>query len=238
MPTENGSPLFKGYQPSKDAFCVSALRAAGAVIMGKTVTTELATLTPNKTRNPHNTAHTPGGSSSGSAAAVADCMIPLALGTQTGGSVIRPASFCGVFGLKPSFGLISRAGILTQSPPLDTPGIFARSVEDLALAADQLSAYDPADPWMYPRSRGSHLAVTRSEPPLRPLIAFVKSPFWDRAGDDTREAFGELREALGMSARRPSCRQSSPWPRNGSARSCWPIWRGISVRSPRRAGRA
>jgi Asp-tRNA(Asn)/Glu-tRNA(Gln) amidotransferase A subunit family amidase len=197
MPTENGSPLFAGRRPVKDAALVTSLREAGAIIIGKTVTTEMAVYHPGKTRNPRNPAHTPGGSSSGSAAAVAANMVPLTIGTQTNGSVIRPASFCGVFALKPSFGLVSRSGILTQSPPLDTPGIFARSAEDLALAADLLSAFDPADPWMYPRSRGSHLAVARCEPPLRPVIGLVKSPFWDRATPETQEAFGELREALG-----------------------------------------
>ncbi len=197
MPTEHGSAAFAGHRPSKDAAAVTRLREAGAILIGKTVTTELAVYHPGKTRNPHNPAHTPGGSSSGSAAAVAANMVPLTLGTQTNGSVIRPASFCGVYGFKPSFGMVSRAGILTQSPPLDTPGVFARSVEDLALAADLLSAYDPLDSWMFPRSRGSHSHVAAGEPPLPPLVAFVKTPFWDRADEPTREAFAELREALG-----------------------------------------
>ena len=106
MPTENGSPIFSGRRPDRDATCVAALRSAGAVILGKTVTTELALLTPAKTRNPHNLAHTPGGSSAGSAAAVADHMVPAALGSQTAGSIIRPASFCGVYGFKPTLGLV------------------------------------------------------------------------------------------------------------------------------------
>ena len=133
MPTENGSPIFAGRRPERDATCVAALRDAGAVIMGKTVTTELALLTPAKTRNPRNLAHTPGGSSAGSAAAVADHMVPAALGSQTAGSIMRPASFCGVYGFKPTLGLVPRAGVLMQSHTLDTVGLYARSIEDLAL---------------------------------------------------------------------------------------------------------
>ena len=128
MPTENGTVLHAGRRPRADATVVSRLRAAGAVILGKTVTTELAVYGPNKTRNPHDPEHTPGGSSSGSAAAVAARMVPLALGTQTNGSVIRPAAYCGVYGFKPSHGLISRAGVLRQSPPLDTVGVMANSL--------------------------------------------------------------------------------------------------------------
>src|SRR5262249_10358883 len=129
MPTEHGSVLYAGRTPSRDAAVASLLRAAGAVIMGKTVTTEFATRTPGKTRNPHNSGHTPGGSSSGSAAAVAAGMVPLALGSQTTGSTIRPASFCGVYGLKPTHGLIPRHGMFQLSRSLDHVGLFARSVE-------------------------------------------------------------------------------------------------------------
>jgi Asp-tRNA(Asn)/Glu-tRNA(Gln) amidotransferase A subunit family amidase len=197
MPTQNGSPLFKGYQPREDAFCVAALRAAGAVIMGKTVTTELATLTPNKTRNPHNPEHTPGGSSSGSAAAVADGMIPVALATQTGGSVIRPASFCGVFGLKPTFGLISRRGVTLQSHTLDTVGVYGRSLEDVALVTDALSGHDPDDPVSYPRGRSSLSRLLAEAPPVPPIFAFCKTPAWDKADDATKEAFAELVSELG-----------------------------------------
>ena len=111
LPTEYNSPIYRGHRPKADAACVMALKAAGAVILGKTQTTECATNHPAPTRNPHNPAHTPGGSSSGSAAAVADFMVPLALGTQTGGSVIRPAAYCGVAAIKPSFGSINRAGL-------------------------------------------------------------------------------------------------------------------------------
>ncbi len=153
MPTQNGCEFFKGRQPSADAACVTALRDAGAVIIGKTVTTEMASTYPGPTCNPHNLGHTPGGSSSGSAAGVADCMFPLALGTQTGGSVIRPASFCGIYGLKPTFGMISRTGVTMQSHTLDTVGVYGRSVEDLALIADVLSAQDPRDAGSYSRSR-------------------------------------------------------------------------------------
>lgn len=197
MPTENGSAYFAGRQPREDAAVVRALRDAGAVILGKTVTTELAVFHPGKTRNPHNAEHTPGGSSSGSAAAVAASMVPLALGTQTAGSVIRPASYCGVYGFKPTFGLISRRGIIAQSPALDTVGLFARTIDDLALAADCLTAYDPSDRDMWPRSRMAMFAIAREEPPVDPLFAFVKGPAWDQAEQVMVEAFGELRETLG-----------------------------------------
>jgi Asp-tRNA(Asn)/Glu-tRNA(Gln) amidotransferase A subunit family amidase len=135
MPTEDGTVLHAGRRPRDDAALVSRLREAGAIILGKTVTTELAVYSPGKTRNPRDPARTPGGSSSGSAAAVAAEMVPLAVGTQTNGSVIRPASFCGVVGYKPTHGLISRNGILRQSRVLDQVGVFARSLPDAALLA-------------------------------------------------------------------------------------------------------
>src|SRR5438105_15879843 len=141
MPTENGSVLHAGRTPSRDATVVSMLRAAGAVIMGKTVTTEFAYFSPGKTRNPHNPEHTPGGSSSGSAAAVATEMVPLALGSQTNGSTIRPAAFCGVLGFKPTHGLISRHGVLELSRTLDHVGLFARTIDDIALLAEELAGY-------------------------------------------------------------------------------------------------
>ncbi|MFP3920792.1 MAG: amidase [Dichotomicrobium sp.] len=198
MPTCNGTPLHEGRRPRNDAAITAQLRAAGAVIMGKTVTTELAVFTPGKTRNPHNAEHTPGGSSSGSAAAVAAGMVPLAVGTQTAGSIIRPASYCGVYGFKPTHGTISRTGVLSQSPPLDTPGVFARSVEDLALLTDIISAFDEQDRDMRPVSRGSLRAMATSAPPARPIFAFVKTPVWDEyAEPTTQEAFAELAEALG-----------------------------------------
>jgi len=139
LPTEYGSPIYSGHRPGADAACVALLRRAGCLILGKTVTTEFANNHPSPTRNPHDPAHTPGGSSSGSAAAVADCMVPLALGTQTGGSVIRPAAYCGAFAIKPSFGSINRQGMKFDAESLDTIGIFSRSVEDLALALEVLS---------------------------------------------------------------------------------------------------
>ncbi len=196
MPTENGSVLHAGRTPSRDATVVAMLRAAGAVIMGKTVTTEFATLAPGKTRNPHNPAHTPGGSSSGSAAAVAAGMAPLALGSQTNGSVIRPAAFCGVLGFKPTHGLIPRHGMLRLSRTLDHVGLFARTIEDLALLAGQLVGYDERDPDTRPRARIPFAEVAAEEPPLPPMFAFVKTPPWERADEETKEAFAELIQHL------------------------------------------
>lgn len=133
LPTRYGSPIYEGFRPAADAECVALARAAGALVIGKTVTTEFAYFSPGPTANPHNPAHTPGGSSSGSAAAVADGMVPIAFGTQTAGSLIRPASFCGVFALKPAFGMLSLEGIKPFSPSLDTLGWLARSADDLEL---------------------------------------------------------------------------------------------------------
>jgi Asp-tRNA(Asn)/Glu-tRNA(Gln) amidotransferase A subunit family amidase len=197
MPTEHGSAAFKGRRPEADATCVAALRRAGAIVLGKTVTTELANLTPSHTRNPANLDHTPGGSSSGSAAAVAAGMVPLAVGTQTGGSVIRPAAFCGTYGFKPTFGLIPRSGVLTQSPNLDTVGVFGRCVEDLAILADAMQAYDAHDFASLRGSRGGLLATVNDGWTLPPLLALVKTHAWNDADPATREAFGELVEALG-----------------------------------------
>lgn len=197
MPTEDGTVLHAGRTPARDAAVVSMLRAAGAVIMGKTVTTECATYTPGKTRNPHNTARTPGGSSSGSAAAVAAGMVPIALGSQTNGSVIRPAAYCGVYGFKPTHGLVPRSGILKLSRTLDHVGIFARSVEDIALACEQLIGHDEDDPDTRPRAKMDLMAVAGSDPPLDPGFAFVKTPRWPGAAPDMHAAFAELAEALG-----------------------------------------
>lgn len=197
MPTEDGTPLHAGRAPWHDAKVVDLLRTAGAIIMGKTVTTELATYFPGKTRNPHNLEHTPGGSSSGSAAAVAAGMVPLALGTQTNGSLIRPAAYCGVFGFKPSRGLISNQGILRQSEHLDQPGGFARSVEDLALLGEVLSAYDPEEPGMRPRANQPMQRVCGEEPPLPPKLALVKTPLWPEADADVQGGLAELVEHLG-----------------------------------------
>jgi Asp-tRNA(Asn)/Glu-tRNA(Gln) amidotransferase A subunit family amidase len=197
MPTEDGTVLHAGRTPDRDATVVRMLRAAGAVILGKTVTTECAYYCPGKTRNPHHPEHTPGGSSSGSAAAVAAGMVPLALGSQTNGSVIRPASFCGVYGFKPTHGLVPRHGILRLSRTLDHVGVFSRSLDDLALLAEQLVGDDERDPDTRPRARIPFAATLAQEPPLPPLLAFVKGPVWDRAAEDTREAFDELVRELG-----------------------------------------
>ncbi len=145
-PTAYGSPIYAGHRPPWDAACVARARSAGALVLGKTVTTEFAAYHPGKTANPHNPAHTPGGSSSGSAAAVADGMVPLAYGTQTAASVIRPAAFCGVVGFKPGFGLISRAGVKPLAESLDTLGVFARDVVDAALFSGVLAGRD----WLPP----------------------------------------------------------------------------------------
>jgi Asp-tRNA(Asn)/Glu-tRNA(Gln) amidotransferase A subunit family amidase len=197
LPTENGTVLDRGRQPTEDACLVARLRAAGALILGKTVTTECAYLAPGKTRNPHDPGRTPGGSSSGSAAAVASGMVPLAVGSQTGGSVIRPASFCGIVGFKPSFGLIPRSGVLRTSRHLDTVGTFGRSVEDAALLADTLAGHDAADPDTRPSSAPALLDIALSDPPVSPLLAFVRTPAWPEIQPDCAEGFAELTEALG-----------------------------------------
>ena len=197
MPTENGSVLHAGRTPARDATVVSMLRGAGAVIMGKTVTTEFATRHPGKTRNPHNPAHTPGGSSSGSAAAVAAGMVPLALGSQTGGSTIRPASYCGVYGLKPTHGLIPRHGMFQLSRSVDHVGLFARSIDDVALLLEQLAGHDEQDPDTRPRARVSYREIAAEEPPLPPMLGLMKTPLWDRVDADAKEAFAELVEHLG-----------------------------------------
>jgi len=196
MPTEDGTVLHAGRTPVDDAKVVAMLRAAGAVIMGKTVTTECATYSPGKTRNPHNAEHTPGGSSSGSAAAVAAGMVPLALGSQTNGSVIRPAAFCGVYGFKPTHGLIPRSGILKLSRALDHVGVFARTLDDVALLTETLVGWDAEDPDTRPRAAISLRGFAAQVPPLEPLLAFVKPPMWDRADAETKAAFAELVDEL------------------------------------------
>ena len=200
MPTEYGSAIFAGHTPSRDATVVARLRAAGAVIMGKTVTTEFAYFAPGKTRNPHNPEHTPGGSSSGSAAAVGANMVPLALGSQTNGSTIRPAAYCGVVGFKPTHGLISRHGALLLSRSLDHVGLFANSVDDIALLAEQIVGYDEQDADSQPRARIPLGQIAAEEPPLPPMFAFVKTPYWDRVDEDTKEGFAEIIEHLGSQA--------------------------------------
>lgn len=197
FPTEYGSPIHKGRYSVGDATVVSRLRAAGAVIFGKTVSTEFATTQPGPTCNPHNTAHTPGGSSSGSAAAVAAGMVPVALGTQTNGSVIRPASFCGVYAFKPSRGLVPRTGVLDQSPSLDEVGVFARNLEDIARVAEILSGDDGHDPASARQAPRRLFDVAMSEPPLRPKFCFVKTPWWDQVDPEAREAYEAFVAHLG-----------------------------------------
>jgi Asp-tRNA(Asn)/Glu-tRNA(Gln) amidotransferase A subunit family amidase len=213
MPTENGTPIDAGRRPGKDATLVRSLRAAGAIVIGKTVTTEFAFSHPGKTRNPHNPGHTPGGSSSGSAAAVAAGMVPLAVGTQTSGSVIRPASFCGVVGFKPTHGSIPRTGMRLLSASLDTVGVFARTVTDAALLADALVGHDPLDPdtRLSPPPRLLETALT--DPPVLPELAFIETPAWSEAEPATREGFGELVEALGRSCTKIGLPESfERWP--------------------------
>lgn len=180
LPTEFGTPAFAGHRPASDAAVVRRLKAAGAVILGKTVTTELAFYGPGKTRNPVDPARTPGGSSSGSAAAVADFHVPLALGSQTAGSILRPASYCGVFGFKPTFGTIPLEGVIAQSPPLDTLGGYARTVADTALLTAVLTG-QPCD-----LEQGEGRSIR---------LAFVKTPSWTEGDLDMRDAFERLLSA-------------------------------------------
>jgi Asp-tRNA(Asn)/Glu-tRNA(Gln) amidotransferase A subunit family amidase len=196
-PTEYGSPIFAGNRPRADCTAVRKLREAGAVILGKTVSTEFAYYHPGKTRNPRDLSRTPGGSSSGSAAAVAAGMVPLSIGSQTNGSMIRPAAFCGVFGIKPSHGLISRAGALTLSRALDHVGAYARSIEDIALILEVLVGQDPADPDTRPYAAPGFAAAVAEPSPLQPSFALVRTPMWDRADAETRTALEEFAKEVG-----------------------------------------
>jgi Asp-tRNA(Asn)/Glu-tRNA(Gln) amidotransferase A subunit family amidase len=173
QPTQMGSPIYAGHRPACDAACVALLRAAGAVILGKTVTAEFAGMTAGPTVNPHNPAHTPGGSSSGSAAAVADVMLPAALGTQTGGSVLRPSAYCGVVGYKPTFGAFNRAGLKFAAESLDTIGLMARSIDDIELITSVLLGRVPGAPV-----------------PLgaAPRIGLCRTPLWDTVQPETKHA--------------------------------------------------
>ncbi|MBW7923532.1 MAG: amidase [Burkholderiaceae bacterium] len=197
MPTGDGTVLHAGRTASDDAALVRAMRRAGGWPIGKAVTTELATYAPGKTRNPHDFAHSPGGSSSGSAAAVACGMVPLAIGTQTNGSVIRPASFCGVVGFKPSFGRIARGGVLRQSPTLDQIGVFARNVDDAAALAEALFGSHPSDPATALAPMPPLAAIAAQTPPTRLHLAWTRTPWWDRVASDARAAFDEWIESLG-----------------------------------------
>jgi Asp-tRNA(Asn)/Glu-tRNA(Gln) amidotransferase A subunit family amidase len=182
MPTQYGSKVYEDYQPGSDAACVALSRRAGGLILGKTVTTEFATFPPGKTRNPHNTAHTPGGSSSGSAAGVADFMFPLAFGTQTAGSVIRPSTYCGVVGYKPTYNLLPRGGVKLGSDTLDTIGVIARTVPDAALFAAALSRRDDL-----------HVP----ENVAAPRVGICRTHEWDKTLPETRAAMERAASVLG-----------------------------------------
>ena len=197
MPSAFGSASLAGRQPSWDAKVAQLLRAQGAVIFGKTAMPAFCLGQPAQTRNPHNLEHTPGGSSSGSAAAVAAGMVPVAVGTQTAGSVIRPASFCGVIGFKPTRGLISRDGLQPLCETIDQVGVFARTVEDAALVAQTLIAADDNDPTTKGVLPRNLVNIATSEPPFKPKFVFVKTPFWDRMDPEAREAFEALSECWG-----------------------------------------
>jgi Asp-tRNA(Asn)/Glu-tRNA(Gln) amidotransferase A subunit family amidase len=199
-PTECGSPLLRGRRPMRDSTAVARLRAAGAVIIGKSVTAEFAYFHPGPTRNPHDPERTPGGSSSGSAAAVAAAMAPLAIGTQTAGSTITPASYCGIYGCKPSHGMIARHGALTLSRTLDHVGVFGRTPSDVAMLLDVLAGYDPLDADTRPVAAPAFLETATEDPPLPPRFAFVRTPVWDQADKETRAAFEELATELGANA--------------------------------------
>ena len=189
MPTECGTVIRKGKSYSQNAEIVDLLLAAGAIVMGKTATAELAYLGPSKTTNPHDHSRTPGGSSSGSAAAVASFMAPLSIGSQTGGSIIRPASYCGVVGYKPTYGLISRNGVLKTSEKLDHIGVFGRSVEDVALLSKVLIKKDNFDSATVHYSAENMLAETKKGPLFEPKFIFYKTDYWKNIEKKSREAF-------------------------------------------------
>ncbi|MCY3878868.1 MAG: amidase [Rhodobacteraceae bacterium] len=197
IPTERGTKAYAGRVPRRDAFIIDRLRDAGAVILGKTVTTEMAFMCAADTRNPHDRTRTPGGSSSGSAAAVAAAQVPLAIGTQTNGSVIRPAAFCGVFGFKPSRGAVSRTGVLRTSESLDQVGVFARSLEDVAALADAIAGRDSTDAGTHSRPRPRYLDGCRSEAPIEPTIAWMQEFQRDRLADDARQGMEDVAALLG-----------------------------------------
>ncbi|NBS66585.1 MAG: amidase [Betaproteobacteria bacterium] len=189
MPTQGGSEAFRGHQPATDAAVIALLRGAGAVMLGKTVTTELATFPPNGTRNPRDPAHTPGGSSSGSAAAVADCMVPFATATQTLGSTIRPAGYCGVAGYKPTYNLLPRRGVWPNAESVDTVGLIARDVRDVAMLAAAAGHY-PA------------LAFDDAAVNAAPVIGFCQTWEWSRADSFMHTAFDACRSQLAAAGAR------------------------------------
>jgi len=192
MPTIDGTEIHKKNISWNDSTVVSKLKQAGAIIMGKTVTAELAYYSPGKTKNPHDTTRTPGGSSSGSAAAVATNMVPLAVGSQTNGSVIRPASFCGVVGYKPSKGYISRHLVLQVSRTLDQIGVFSNSIEDAALISEQLIGYDKQDPDTSLNPKPKLLAASQQKPTMEPVLAYIKLPFMKELEEDVGIHLGHL----------------------------------------------
>ena len=196
MPTSDGTEIHKENPSWSDCTVVSKLKQAGAIIMGKTVTTELAYYSPGKTKNPHDPTRTPGGSSSGSAAAVASHMVPLAIGSQTNGSVIRPASYCGVVGYKPTKGLISRHLVLQISRALDQIGVFSNTLEDAALISEQLFGYDKQDPDTSLSAKPKLLDATKQKPPLEPIFAYIKLPFMDELDEDAKKGFEEIKDEL------------------------------------------
>jgi Asp-tRNA(Asn)/Glu-tRNA(Gln) amidotransferase A subunit family amidase len=196
MPLGCGSELM-GEVSDSNASLVDALEAAGAIILGKTETTEFATMHPAPTKNPHDLEYSPGGSSAGSAAAVAAGAVPLAVGSQTNGSVIRPASYCGVFGMKPSAGLIPRIGVLEQSPTLDQMGLFAASLEDLALGVDCINVHDSRDPQSIDVPRPQCLSGYYSDVPIEPCFAAFRLPFSDRQSTACTDGVREVTDALG-----------------------------------------
>ena len=189
MPTECGTVFRKKKSSSQDSEIVNLLKNAGAIVMGKTVTCELAYIHPSKTRNPHDYSRTPGGSSSGSAAVVASYMSHLSIGSQTGGSVIRPASYCGVVGYKPSYGLISRSGVLKVSDKLDTIGVFGRSVKDVALLAKSLIRKDLYDASTIYFSSDRMLDVCEEKLEFDPKFIFYKTKNWKNINKKSQEAF-------------------------------------------------
>ncbi|MFK8080720.1 MAG: amidase [Granulosicoccus sp.] len=196
MPTERGTAIHANRCPDSNAVIADKLIEHGAVILGKTVTTELAWMNESHTLNPHNLAHTPGGSSSGSAAAVAAGQVPLAIGTQTGGSVIRPASFNGVYGCKPSRGIIPRRGVMQTSPTLDQIGVFARDAGDMALLIEAIKGYDASDSMSYLAPRPAVLSGYESETLVEPHLAWIDMPYKDRYSDSLNEAVDEVLDAL------------------------------------------
>jgi len=181
MPTEWGTPIHRGRRPERDAACVALSRKAGGLLLGKTVTTEFANLHPGPTRNPHDLTRTPGGSSSGSAAAVADFMVPVAIGTQTTGSTTRPASFCGIIGYRPTYGDLRLHGVMEASGSVDTLGILARTVDDVALYRDVLLGVSPV------------AVETLARPPR---IGFCRTHSWDGLEASTRDLLEDAAENL------------------------------------------